>query len=136
MELQRCRRLRKLSSSNGQLIRLHVLNLEGCKSLEALPDTIISMFGLQRLHMEGCSSISKLPTNIRQMTGLTSLSIDLATMWQGAGVGQLLGLKYLTVIQCTDEVIAMVDGSGILRNLNRQLVQFRFFPLQVHYQAP
>ena len=59
------------------------------------------------------------------MAGLTSLSIDLATKEQAAGLEEVSALRHLTVMHCTDEAITVVDSSDALRKMD-WLEEFNF----------
>ncbi|KAG0609809.1 hypothetical protein M758_7G015700 [Ceratodon purpureus] len=102
---------------------LESLSVYGCRRLEALPDTVSALSKLSGLYMWACSpSMSKLPL----MTGVTGLMLDLANEEQAGGIGKLLALKVLGLMeQTTDEAITALDSLGTLTNLRKLFtVQF------------
>ncbi|KAG0563881.1 hypothetical protein KC19_8G066900 [Ceratodon purpureus] len=118
LDLLGCKNLQKLPSTIGQLTQLQLLHLQNCESLESLPDSISAMPQLQQLLMGSCTSLSKVPETIGLMTGLTDFSTDLATEWQAVAVGQLQGLKELTLVNCSDEGITWLDRNSSLAHLH------------------
>ncbi|KAG0607534.1 hypothetical protein M758_8G036000 [Ceratodon purpureus] len=117
LHLFNCKNLQELPSSIGQLSGLVELNLNVCENLKALPDSISTLPRLYDLYMGGCRSMSRMPPS--PMPGLGSVSMELDKEWRALAVGQLTGLFFLTLYNCTDEAIAVLDNSGAFENLHR-----------------
>ncbi|KAG0557244.1 hypothetical protein KC19_11G113000 [Ceratodon purpureus] len=118
LDLSRCRNLQRLPSTIGQLTQLQFLYLQKCRSLESLPDSISALPRLKRLIICECTSMSKVPETMGLMTGLTLYATDLATEWQAVAVGQLHGLKELTIVHCSDEGIRWLNEQSSLAHLH------------------
>ncbi|KAG0607563.1 hypothetical protein M758_8G038700 [Ceratodon purpureus] len=116
LDLFSCENLQELPSSIGQLSGLVELDLNGCENLKALPDSISTLPGLNRLFMAGCRSMSRMPPS--PMPGLGQVIMELAEEWQALALGQLIGLLALTLYECRDEAIAVLDSSGAFGNLH------------------
>ena len=117
--LYSCSNLQKLPSSIGQLTSLNELSLCGCSSLEGLPDTITALSRLEYLSMMDCSSMSELPSTIGPMPGLRDVAIDLVSEWQAVSIGHLNAVQVLSVSNCTDEAVSVLDRSGTLGYLDQ-----------------
>ncbi|KAG0607530.1 hypothetical protein M758_8G035600 [Ceratodon purpureus] len=117
LDLAFCKNLQELPCSIGQLSGLVKLDLTWCENLKALPDSISTLSRLDFLSMAGCSSMSRMPPS--PMTGLGSVFMELAEEWQALAVGQLTGLWRLTLYECRDEAIAVLDSSGAFGNLHQ-----------------
>ncbi|KAG0626626.1 hypothetical protein M758_2G138800 [Ceratodon purpureus] len=116
LTLDYCKNLQELPSSIGQLSGLEQLHLGGCENLKALPDSISTLPGLGVLYISGCSSMSRMPQS--PMTALAMVFMELAEEWQALALGQLIGLRFLDLYNCSDEAIAVLDSSGAFGNLH------------------
>lgn len=117
----------ELPSSIGELTTLQQLTIHNCRRMGALPDTITALTGLQELGIRGCSSMSNLPTGMGLMRGLTFLDIDVAADWKATALGHFNPwLDHLSISDLTDESRAVLDCSGVFRNL-AQLSRFGIY---------
>ena len=99
---------------------LEVLHLAGCRRLETLPESITALSRLRKLITTHCLSMSELPSTIfGLMRGFRILATDLVAEWRAIGIGHLTALTRLTVTQCTDEAVRVLDRCGTLKNLNK-----------------
>ncbi|KDO42944.1 hypothetical protein CISIN_1g044535mg, partial [Citrus sinensis] len=75
LRLQKCKRLKRVSSSICKLKSLEILYLFGCSKLEGLPEILESMERLETLYLAG-TPIKELPSSIDHLPQLSLLSLE------------------------------------------------------------
>ncbi|XP_019167597.1 PREDICTED: protein SUPPRESSOR OF npr1-1, CONSTITUTIVE 1-like [Ipomoea nil] len=75
LNLSKCKKLKEIHPSVGNLMKLDVLNLDGCSNIEKLPCFDQEMKNITRLDLTSCSSLVETP-NFAMMPNLKYLNLS------------------------------------------------------------